>query len=656
MNFRIISWPFFFFALGAISIVSQTVILREITTLFYGNELFYGLGLGLWLLFVGLGSLFAGRKKISVRVWFLWTMQGGLFIGLLLLVTGLRFLAAKMIPLGESPGFHLALLIIGTAFFIFCFPLGILFPLGVAVWKKADRINTPNKAYFWETLGFAVGGIIFAFFFAATSFPLPAGLNELTLRWRYPDIKKIDNSFHQQIIITEKADQRTFFLSGKPAFTDKENFENQQLLQLILPFMTNQKNVLLFGSPMLALEIEKELPDSKISFLETDGKLLQEEKNLFGNNTELINDDIRRFLVGTNRQWNLIINNFGNPQTLLANRYFTQDFFKLAKKRLSEEGRFILLLYLPTDYQSEEALRFGRSIYQTVKTVFSHVEILTPEDKIVIFAGETQIKPDIEKTTSVWNSYFSYEASKPERAEILDKLNRPTEELNRDLEPVGFFYQQLFLQTIESFSLPKIFHHLPVFLPTGLLGLLLLALLKTKENIRLGLIASSSSFILLAIETLVIFFFQTKIGYLYAEISLIFAAVLAGIGFGVMGAMKIKIKSPTFLFASHLAIFSFFFLISRGKMEFLADKQTFWFLLAFLTGTVGGGIYTIVNKIYLARFANIGFIYAFDLFGGFLGAVLTGGILLPVFGVEKLMVFLAGIAIINLFIISKHRR
>jgi hypothetical protein len=50
---------------------------------------------------------------------------------------------------------------------------------------------------------------------------------------------------------------------------------------------------------------------------------------------------------------------------------------------------------------------------------------------------------------------------------------------------------------------------------------------------------------------------------------------------------------------------------------------------------------------------NPGYIYAFDLFGGALGAFLTASLILPVFGVEKLIWGLVGL-ILLIFVIFAH--
>ncbi|TET70243.1 MAG: hypothetical protein E3J45_00345, partial [Candidatus Zixiibacteriota bacterium] len=55
------------FYLGFLSLVAQTILLREMLAVFSGNEIVLGAILAFWLLWVGLGSLFGNwfSKRFS---------------------------------------------------------------------------------------------------------------------------------------------------------------------------------------------------------------------------------------------------------------------------------------------------------------------------------------------------------------------------------------------------------------------------------------------------------------------------------------------------------------------------------------------------------------------------------------------------------------
>ncbi|MGB9706647.1 MAG: hypothetical protein ACPLXP_01040 [Microgenomates group bacterium] len=608
----------YFFLLGLISILGQAVILREITSLFYGNEIFYGLGLGSWLLFVGLGSFLGTKIKfLKNKTKILWLILAIDLVLIPVLVIFLPWLVRRFIPFGELPNFYFAFLSLGIVLFPLCFSLGALFALGAI---KKDV----NLAYFWETIGFAAGGLLFSFFLATINFP-----------------PGVINSKYQQIVITEKEGQKNYFLDGQLAFTNKESFENKQLVSLIAPFLRNPKKILLVTSPGLANEIQKIFLPEKIFFLEIDQKLLEAERELLTEKISPLAVDSRKFLTEDNNQWDLIVFSPGNPQSLLGNRYFTLECFDQVKKRLNEKGIFVLIFYLPTDYQSEEAARFGGSVYQTLKNVFPFLELLTPEDQLLFLASKSKIEVNPANIAPRFSDYFWYQFKNPQREKITQRLKTTAVKINSDFSPAAFFYSQLFWQTIFNFRLPKLISKMVFIFPFFLIGGLGFLLSKTKRNLRLGVLAASSSFILLSLEILLVFLFQIKIGYLYSQISLIFASVLLGIGIGV-------IKKINTRFLGYLPILGALFLLGRNPI--------FWFSTAFFLGVIGGGIFATINNIYFKKNKNPGYIYAFDLFGGVFGAFLTSSLLLPAFGLKGLLIFLASVILISFLGITSKLR
>ncbi|MGB9911283.1 MAG: hypothetical protein ACPLKP_01620 [Microgenomates group bacterium] len=627
-------FPIFFFLLGVISILAQALILREIANLFYSNEMFYGLGLGSWMLFSGLGGLFGIKfKKFFKNFKFLWVILGILVFLLPLLIIYWRWLVGLLVSFGELPDPIFVFMVIFPPLFIFCFLLGAVFALGVSFWR-------PNLGYFWETIGFTAGGLIFSFILATINF-------SFGLKWRYPGLEKVINSKYQQIIINNQDNQRSYFVSGQLAFTNQESYETKQILSLIIPFVKEDKKILVFGNPNIASEIKKLSLSEKIIFIEIDEKLANLEKELLIPGIDLIISDPRQFLNDDRQQWNLIIFSLGNPQTLLTNRYFTYESFEKIKNRLSKNGIFALIIHSPTDYQSEEAARFVSSLYQTLKIAFPFLELLTPEDQLIFLAGFEELKINQEKISFQFKDYFWYQIDNQRRQKILEKIQNTPAEINNDFNPTAFFYQQLFWQTIFSFKLPVYLIKLVKIIPIFLLILLFLILLFGSRKINWGVTVAISSFILISLEILLIFIFQTKIGYLYSQIALIFAAVLIGIGLGVgvieKKYLKIENWKLKILFMGYLPFL------------FLIHQVNFWPILALGIGFIGGMIFALINKNYLKKYKNPGFIYAFDLFGGFLGAILTSSFLLPGLGVKGVLIFLGGIVLGGLLSIAKLR-
>lgn len=646
------SWPIFFFILGVISILGQGVILREITTLFYGNELYYGLGLGLWLCFTGLGSITVPRiKLIKNKSALSWLTLSMLFISLPFLIILIRYLISKFVTVGQLPNMSFSFFILIVILFIFCFPLGALFSLSASIWSKKNK-HLVNTSYFWETVGFAFAGLFFSFILATTSFPLPTELNNTTLSWRYPGLTSSINSKYNQIIITQKNGQSNFYLNGQLAVTSQEKLENKQFFSLITPFVKDLKSVLILGNPNITHEIRNKFPQSIIDYLETDKELVKLEKDLLATEVKPIFADIRNFFNQSKQSYDLIIFSPGNPQTLLTNRYFTRETFKLVTNHLNQNGIFALSFYIPTDYQSQEATHVASSIYQTLKSSFPEIELITLEDQIILLSGKNKLAIGSEKIDPSLSNYFWYQIKNPKRNELLDKINNLQEKINSDFEPVTFFYQQLFWQTMFNFNLPGFTIFAAKIIPFVLLPFFLIMINKAKKGLHWGYLAASSGFVLMGLETLIILIFQSKIGFLYSQICLIFAAVLSGMSVGVITANYLKKSSENLLlsFAGYLAIL---FLFSLSLRSPIASMPIFLFGTAFITGLIGGIIFSLVNTLYLKKGYNPGFIYAFDLFGGSIGAISTSSVLLPIYGVRGLILGFIILLLVNLIIIAK---
>ncbi|MBM3282839.1 hypothetical protein FJY90_01170 [Candidatus Gottesmanbacteria bacterium] len=646
-NYSKFCWPIFFFLLGAISLLAQAALLREVSSLFYGNEMFYGLGLGLWLLFTGAGSLFSFRFKLIKQPLILWASLIILAVLMPVAIILLRWIVTMLIPVGQLPDLWFSLVFCGLVFFIFCFPLGMEFTLATVIWSKSKRKKTTNLGYFWETAGFTTAGLLFSFILSSTSFPLPSQLDKTSLSWRYPHLVQATNSRLNQLVVTRDNQQYNFFVAGQLAFSSQDKFADRQLISLIAPFTQGKSSFLVLGNPTLASEIKNNLAPNSLDFLEIDDKLLEFEKELLITGVNPLLADPRRFLAQSKNQYDLIFVSLGNPQTLLSNRYYTYEFFLQIKRALTSNGIFVLTFYIPTDYQSQEAIRFAASIYQSLKAVFPSLELFTPEDQLIFATSQNRLMINKNNIDPFRQDYFFYQMDNPKRRQILSNLSAANVKLNLDSDPIAFFYQQLFWQTMFNFKLPGLLVKSVNILPLFILIILLISFFKLKKQQSFGPLMAISSFILMSLEVIIIFMFQAKIGYLYSQISLIFAAVMSGMAIGVIAIRNFKDCQWAFKisFLGYLIIISLFLCIGSAPITML---PIFWLGIAFVSGLSGGMSFASLTNLYLKNRKHPGYIYAFDLFGGSLGAILTSGILLPFFGLKGLTLGLLAVVLVGL--------
>lgn len=169
--------PLAYAALGAFSMVMQTILLREFFVVAAGNEISFGIAMGGWLLGVGAGSLagaFFSRRRNSTAAAFSWTALAMCLVAPLLLAgtRSLHLLGAMpqgaLLPLAKT--FYLVPLLTlpFSALSGFAFPLAA--KLGPQPLENAAGIMA--GAYAWESLGAMAGGLAYTFWLVGKSDPV----------------------------------------------------------------------------------------------------------------------------------------------------------------------------------------------------------------------------------------------------------------------------------------------------------------------------------------------------------------------------------------------------------------------------------------------------------------------------------------------------
>ncbi len=618
----------YFFSLGIVSLLCQIVLLRELVSWLGGDELFYALGLGSWLIFVSIGSFLLARKIKKVSLPLVWKLL--IFYTCLppLLLVGFRWALAQGLAVGQIPSLGQSVLILITVLFLPGCLSGLLFYLGCQLWPDS------SLAYFYETLGFFTAGLVFTFFLSQSSFPLPGRVDKWSLQFRYPQLKKIVYSQGSQLVVSGKKDQLNVFSAGQLVFSGEQtDFDN--ITSLVLARVkASQNKVLFLGDLHLANQIEKEFSALKTLFA-------QPNKELFKLQQLYLNEDIQpkteplTQILREQKDFDWVILSPGSPSSLSISRYYSLENFQLIKQALKNNGICVLVFDLPTAYQSREALHFGQVIYQTFEQVFNENELLIIEGRVVLLGSLENIVFKAGKS----DGFVDLALSDSQRIELKEKLSQGSSQLTTRLWPLAYFYHHLFWQTIFSFQLPKLWQYLvwifPLCLVTGFGSLL------NKNSDRLEILVILSTFILMSLETTLLFIFQTQFGNLYTYLGLIMGTILLGMAIGVGGVKKLKAE-----IAPNLILFAYLPLGLILLINFWQSLILLWLILGLLIGLVGGIVFGLVNQIWLAKGGEPTYIYFADLIGGFLGAVLTAVILLPRFGFNFLLILISILVLI----------
>jgi len=158
------------FLLGGISIVGQIILLREMVTVFYGNEIAYAIILASWLVWVSIGSFSISCFSKYIRNPDLWITAYQWIICFVLPASIFVVRSFKQV-MDVNPGEIVGIASMCISSLILLAPLtffiGGLYSLICKFSSEQDRQRNDKKAigeiYMWEATGAAVGGIVFSF-------------------------------------------------------------------------------------------------------------------------------------------------------------------------------------------------------------------------------------------------------------------------------------------------------------------------------------------------------------------------------------------------------------------------------------------------------------------------------------------------------------
>jgi len=726
---------FIFFILGISSIVAQSLLIRELMIAFYGNEFFVGIVLAFWLVWVAVGSLsaekFLNKFKNQLLLLFLSQILFSFFLFFEIIL--IRYLKGQFFGV-EIPNLIHSFLGASLIPFPICFLLGLWWTIATKIFSEIKKeIPSINFAYFLECLGFIFGGIFFSFvlvklnpflvanfliflnlinagffifperkffflkilifvlLFASFSLfftPLLKNLEKVSAGFWFKNQKLAEakNTLYGNIQVTKIDSQYNFFENGVYLGAEKDFEFAEKFSHLSLLLHSNPEKVLLIGGGMSGFlkEILKH-PVKKIYYLELDSKLIEISKkflsqelksSLFNERVKIINLDGIYFLKNTNENFDLILVNLPSPSTALINRFYTKEFFQIAKERLKENGIFsIYLLYSPSA-PNKNLENLCASVFKTLNEVFKKVIVL-PEDEVFFFALNSEsfnYNPEIFskrfeerkiQTNFLTKDYinFRFKSERIEKALEIFEQNKTSKE-NQIFRPISYFWQILFWLDVFSSKFSNFFKNFAFsFLPIFILTLLFLTIYLTKKkNNQINSLFSVaiSGFSLMSFETILIFAYQVIVGYLYFRISLLISFFMLGMALGVYFGNK-KIKSEKIeisnLLIPHLFLFFFsLFLILTltflFKISSLKIAEISLFLFSIFAGFFGGMVFPLANQIYLSFEKEIskktGIIYGSDLIGSFFGALIFPLILIPVYGLFLSSVL---ISVLNLWLI-----
>ncbi|NIM92131.1 MAG: hypothetical protein GTO18_00235 [Anaerolineales bacterium] len=542
-----------------------------------------------------------------------------------------------------------------------------------------------------DTPGPARAGITLLSFIVilAIAFTLGEQINTETLRRQWDDLAYAGDSPYGRLTILARNGQRVFFQNGSLAFETQGTFP-EEVIHFPLLLHPEPARVLLIGGGIGGdlRELLKH-PIREVVYVEIDPLLIsaalshlpaQEAAVLRDPRVSLILTDGRLFVgqlreaihSGSETPFDVIILDLPEPSTGTLNRFYTEEFFTEVRDILQPAGIFSLGLPSAENYLSPELVRRNGSVYHTLNSIFNEALVLPGEHNFFITSNQSLpqepgvlsnrlIQRGID-TQWVTPAYIEYIFT-TDRFDGLRTLLEETRgvRLNRDLTPICYYYDlTLWLSRIypglrnvfEGASLINLWW---IALPLGLA----IAITRWRRNWAIPVAIAALGFILMTLEVVILLSFQVLHGSLFASVSLIVTAFMAGLALGgVIGNRVLTLwkNSPqkstkiTFIVVQGIVV------IFIGLILLLLTLNTpipaFVFpVLALSTGIFGGLVFPLAVALYpIEAKHGVGVIYGTDLVGGCLGALMSAVILVPLLGIPQtcvaiVLLGLAGILI-----------
>ncbi len=531
---------------------------------------------------------------------------------------------------------------------------------------------------------------------ALAALPVGRSLHRATLRWQWsaglrqsaalkqPALAFAGDSPYGRIVVQARDGQRVFFQNGLLAFETQGTFP-EEVAHFPLLMHPEPREVLLIGGGVAGgvREILKH-PVAGVTYVELDPLLIEAaQAHLAPEDAAVLDDprvtlaltDGRLYVADTHQTFDVVILDLPEPSTGALNRFYTREFFAAVRAVLAPGGVFALGLPSAENYWSAELARRNGSVYHTLRVEFPEVVVLPGEHNFFLAsAGDLETTPTAlvarmagrgVETRWVTTGYVEYVFTTDRFAGVQAEL-AATEgvRLNRDLAPICYYYDL-------ALWLSRFYPNLRgVFERAGLVNLwwvavplaLAVGLLRWRRRWAVPFAIATIGLAEMALEVVILFAFQVLHGTVYAQVSLIVTAFMAGLALGGAASNRMLVGTPITSSASQgqrearrsliavqaaTAAYSGLFPLI---LSLPVPAPAFVFpLLALAAGALTGMAFPLAATLMPGDAGRAaGLLYGADLVGGCLGALLSAAFLVPVLGIPQTCVAVALVGLAGL--------
>ncbi len=583
------------FAVGAIALLAQVVLLRECEVAFFGSELVLVLGLGAWLLgsaagaapgrgarppgehavrrlFVALGVLLPLALVLArcVRILFggvpgaylpfgrqllalaLCLVPVSLLLGLLFQWTARRFIATGRSPASayaiESAGGLLGGLLATLLPAAGLQNLGAALLCGIAAIAVAWRgSRAPGAA--------AAGGLFLALALLIAAPALDRGMT----RWNHPDLRATRDTPYGRVTVTGALGQIAVFENDALAY-ESQGTAAEEFVQLAAIQRDTVDRVLVLGGAAqgLVAELLRRHP-ARVDDVELDARFLAlvepqlpepQRQALADPRVRLAFADPRRFLDHA-PVYDLILIGLPEPGSGRTNRFYTREFFAACAAHLAPGGVLALRLRSAENLWTPALSRRTASIHRALREVLPATVVL-PGTTNLVFASRAPLERDPAvlggrlRTRDpgarlVTPAYVRYLYTNDRFAEIAQRLAASPALANRDARPICYqttmmLWLARFFPGLARLDLPDpsaaALARAPWAWAAAAMSGLAFRLARRRARSRRMLLAGAAGFAGMLLESALLLGYQTRSGVLYQDLGVLLMAFMGGLALG----------------------------------------------------------------------------------------------------------------------------
>lgn len=629
---------------------------------------------------------------------------------------------------------------------------GAQFTFGCKIYSSLTREEAPSvgEVYIYETLGTIVGGLLFTYLLIPHfhSMQIAIGLAALNLvsslllvrhwskrkllasalilllafnaylltfngchrlhirsiqsQWKGHEVLHYENSIYGNIMVTKRGKQYTFFSDGIPIITTPvpDITFVEEFVHLPLLAHPSPKNVLLISGGVggVLSEILKH-PVERVDYAELDPLIIDmvakyttplTERELENSKVHLKRIDGRLFVKRTSLKYDVVMISFSSPSTLQLNRFYTEEFFRMVKEILKDEGILVVTSPGSLTYLSEELRDLNLCIHGTLEKVYPHIRIIPGYFNLYLASTSPQVlavdPPTLTQrlegrhieTQLLTGAHIEYRLHERWLNWFLESLGRgEAVRTNKDLLPLGLFYDLALWNAQFSPYLRGAVRLIgkasiwTFIVPLAVFGLLLLAASTQVPKLRrlpIPLAIGATGVGGMAYDLVLSLAFQSLYGYIYYQIGLLVTAFMVGVAVGGRWMTRnlnrierdvacfVKIELALLLFSAALPAMLLLFKSIMGQPLVFSSLPAVFLLLEATAGLLIGLEFPLASKMYLKDSERIGgvagILYASDLLGGWLGALFISVALVPVLGIVETCMLVVGLKLISLTLLA----